>query len=65
MWFRVNSLNPNTGKPQYMILGKCISNQLSFFTNSIQIERTSEDMLLGIITDDQLTFKTHIQYICE
>ena len=65
MWFRVNSLNPNTGKLQYIILGKCASNQLSFFINSIKIERTSEDMLLGIITDDQLTFKTHIQYICE
>ena len=48
-----------------MILGKYVSNQLSFFINSIKIERTSEDMLLGIITDDQLTFKTHIEYICE
>ena len=31
MWFKVNLLNPNTGKFQYMILGKCVSNQLSFF----------------------------------
>ena len=31
MWFGVNSLNPNTGKYQYMILGKYVSNQLSFF----------------------------------
>ena len=47
-----------------MILGKCITNQLSLFINAIKIERTSEVVLLGITIDDQLTFKTHIEYIC-
>ena len=64
MWFTVNSLNPNLGKFQYMILGKCVTNQLSLFINGIKIERTSEVVLLGITIDDQLTFKTHIEYIC-
>ena len=64
MWFTVNSLNPNPGKFQYMILGKCVTNQLSLFINGIKIERTSEVVLLGITIDDQLTFKTHIEYIC-
>ena len=47
-----------------MILGKCITNQLSLFINGIKIERTSEVVLLEITIDDQLTFKTHIEYIC-
>ena len=63
MWFTVNSLNPNPGKFQYMILGKCAINQLSLFINGIKIERTSEVVLLGITIDDLLTFKTHIEYM--
>ena len=47
-----------------MILGKCVTNQLSLFINGIKIERMSEVVLLGITIDDQLTFKTHIEYIC-
>ena len=64
MWFTVNSLNPNPGKFQYMIFGKCVANQLSLFIDGIKIERTSEVVLQGITMDDQLTFKTHIEYIC-
>ena len=33
------------------------------FINGINIERTSEVVLLGITIDDQLTFKTHIKYV--
>ena len=64
MWFTVNSLNPNPGKFQYIILAKCVTNQLPLFINGIKIERTSEIVLLGITIDDQLTFKTHIEHIC-
>ena len=63
MWFTVNSLKPNPGKFQYMILRKCVTNKLPLFINSIKIEKTSEVVLLGITIDDQLTFKTHIEYI--
>ena len=63
MWFTVNSLSPNPGKFQYMILGKCITNQFSLFINRIKIERTSEVVLLGITIDNQLTFKAHIEYM--
>ena len=58
MWFTVNSLNINSGKCQYFILGKCIKNQLSLFINGIKMERKSEVVLLGITIDYQLTFKT-------
>ena len=40
---------------------------IKFPTNEIlqiEIERTSEVVLLGITTDDQLTFKRHIENIC-
>ena len=63
MWFTVNSLNPNPGKFQYTILGKCVTNQLSLFINGIKIERTSEVVFLGITIDDQLAFKTHRIYM--
>ena len=64
MWFTVNSLSPNSGNFQHMILGKCVANQLFLFINGIKIERTSEVVLLGITIDDQLTFKIHIEYKC-
>ena len=64
MCFTVNSLNPNPGKFQHIILGKCVTNQLSLFINGIKIERAPEVVLLGITIADQLTFKTHIEYIC-
>ena len=51
MWFTVNSLNPNPGKFQFMILGKCATNQLSLFINGIKIEKSSEVVLLGITID--------------
>ena len=56
MWFTVNSLCWNLSKFQYMVLGKCMTNQLSLLINGIEIERTSEVVLLGITVDDQLTF---------
>ena len=64
MWFTGNSLSPNTGKFHYMILEKCVTSQLSLCINGFKRERTSEVVLLGITIDDQLTFKTHIEYIC-
>ena len=36
-----------------MNLGICITDQLCLFMNSIEIERTSEVVLLGITIDDQ------------
>ena len=38
-------------------------NQLSLFINGIEIERASEVVLQRTRLDDQLTFKTHIEYI--
>ena len=47
-----------------MILGECITNQLSLFVDGIKIERTYEVVLLGIKIDDEFIFKTHIEYVC-
>ena len=46
-----------------MILGKCLTNQLSLFINGIKIETTSEVVLLTITIADQLTFKAHAEYL--
>ena len=42
MWFIVNSLKPNPGKFQNMILRNYIMNQLSFLINDIKIDGKSE-----------------------
>ena len=49
VWFTVNSLK-NRGKFHLAV----------FLYYRVKITRTSEVVLLGITTDDQLTFKTHI-----
>ena len=61
----MNVLKPNPGKFQYMILEKCVTNQLSLLIKCIKLERTPEVVLLATTIDHQLTFKTHIKYFCQ
>ena len=57
MWFTVNSLKPNPGKLQDIILRKCVTNQLSLFINGTKTERKSEIVSRVLKIDDQLTLK--------
>ena len=58
-WFKVNSLKPNPGKFQLMILGT-----KNLFLGENKIEKSQEVILLGMTIDDKLSFKTHIENIC-
>ena len=59
-WFRLNSLKANTGKFQFMILGdkSCYEHILKI--NLTCVQSSDNVTLLGVITDENLAFKKHI-----
>ena len=59
-WFRINSLKANPGKFQFMILGKKQCNKMKLIINSIVINESNIEELLGITIDNMLTFNEHI-----
>ena len=59
-WFRINSLQSNPGKFQFMILGKIKRNSVKLIRNSTEIEESKKVVLLGITIDKRLTFNEHI-----
>ena len=63
-WFKVNSLKPNPGKFQLMILGTNTGIKLNLFLNTNKIEKDQETALFGITTDVKLSFEMHIENIC-
>ena len=62
-WFRINSLQANPGKFQFMILGKKNRNLVKLIINSTETEETKKVILLGITADNLLTSK-HINNLC-
>ena len=63
-WFRINSLQANPGKFQFMILGKKKRNSVKLIINTIEIEESKKVVLLGIPIDNLLTFNGHIGNLC-
>ena len=59
-WFRINSLQANPGKFQFIILGKKNRNSVNLIINSTKIEESKKVVLLGITIDNLLTFSEHI-----
>ena len=59
-WFRINSLQANPGKFQFMILGKK-RNSVKLIINSTEIEESKKVVLLGITINNLLTFNEHIE----
>ena len=59
-WFRINSLQANPGKFQFMILGKK-RNSVKLIINSTKIEESKKVVLLGITINNLLTFNEHIE----
>ena len=62
-WFRINSLQANPGKFQFMILGGKNPNSVKLIINSTEIEETKKVVLLGITIDNLLTFNVVQQII--
>ena len=53
-WFRINSLQANPGKFQFMILGKKKRNSVKLIINTTEIEESRKVVLLGITIDNIL-----------
>ena len=61
---RTNSLQANPGKSQFMILRKKKRNSVKSIINSTETEESKKIVLLGITTDNLLTFNKHIDNLC-
>ena len=67
-WVSNNRLSLNISKTNYMIMSsqakKYDSNDCVISINGITLERVHETKFLGIILDDKLIWKSHIDFIC-
>ena len=63
-WFKANSTKCNAKKFQFTILGKSTRQSIILNINSIKIRESSSVILLGLTTDNRLTFKDHINILC-
>ena len=63
-WFKVNSMKANPNKFQFMILGKSITQTVILNINNIRIRESQNVELLGLTTDNRLTFIDHIIMLC-
>ena len=62
-WFQANSLKANSSKFQFMILGDKQNTSYPININEKKINNLIE--LLGIVIDNQLKFKKHIENLCK
>ena len=63
-WFKFNSLKPNPGEFQFMILSRNNHSRQQLTMNSKVILESNEVKLLGLIIDNKLTFKGYIDNLC-
>ena len=63
-WFKVNSMKANPKKFQFMILGKGLRQTITLNINNIKIREYQNVELLGLVIDNRLTFKDHINMLC-
>ena len=63
-WFFENYMVLNTGKCHFTCLGKNTENETFTFKDTI-MNNSKEEKILGVITDNRLTFSSHIREICK
>ena len=63
-WFKINFLQANPSKFQFMILGKKKRNLVKLIINRTEIEKSRKVVLLGITIDNLLIFNEHIDNLC-
>jgi len=63
-WFAVNKLSLNIEKTNYMIFGSGkVSNSVDIVMNEIKINKIEVSKFLGIIIDNKLNWKPHVNYL--
>ena len=64
VWFSVNRLSLNLGKTNYMLFrSRPPDNELALTINNVVLPRVAATKFLGIIIDDKLSWKPHIQSV--
>ena len=64
MWFSVNRLSLNLGKTNYMLFrSRPPDNELALTINNVVLPRVAATKFLGIIIDDKLSWKPHVQSV--
>ena len=63
-WFRINILQANPGKFQFMILEKKKRNSVNIIISTTEIEEGRKVVLLGTAIDNLLIFNEHIDNLC-
>ena len=69
-WFKCNKLSLNASKTNLMLLGTAYKTRNSNTTHSIYLDgckltRVAHTKFLGMIIDENLTWKTHIENVCK
>ena len=63
-WFDINKLSLNVKKTKFIIFGtREIKQQATLKINDMEIERVKENTFLGVIIDDKLCWKSHINTV--
>ena len=63
-WFDVNKLSLNISKTKFIIFGnRPIKSGVKIKIDDVEIERVFETKFLGVIIDNKLNWKSHINYI--
>ena len=66
VWLRTNKLSINIEKTHYMLFTNKKSKNipiLPLYMNNIPLHKTTTTKFLGVVIDDKLTFKDHVDYI--
>ena len=66
-WFKENSIQKEKLYPkqfQFMTLGKTPRQPIILNINQIKVEESQTIVLLGLTTDNRLTFKDHVDMLC-
>ena len=64
-WLKINSFAANPKKFQLMFLGKAKTENLEVLFGDISLKPTESVKILGIVIDNKLNFKTHVQGLCK
>ena len=64
VWFSINRLSLNVGKTNYLFFNsRTPGNVLALTINNVALPRVAATKFLGIIIDDKLSWKPHIQSV--
>jgi hypothetical protein len=64
IWFDSNKLSLNLNKTKIMLFGNCNMNiQVNIQIDGVIIDRVHENKFLGVIIDDRISWKSHINHV--